>query len=477
MPLINALNLTYHKDKKDKNDIRVNQQEKQWFYYIGDSTEVKQYLTTALAITYDTEDIAEMQLQWINLVEKVITQLAVVYRQPAIREIRVKDVANEELTKYYLSIMPLDLNNSDKMAHRLAKLHNTSITHVIYNEKRKRFQFRVLPSYLYDIEHDLELLTQISYKKFFKDSGEELEYTVVWTDDELYRVDAFSNRSALPNKKDELNPWGVLPFPVLPLKEDVTFWGEGQNDLVNVNEQVNFLLTKVFNSDIILGTEGTTVATNLGLTFKGEEDAGIKKVRTGRKHPLVAENVRTDMHPPNLTHVTTDPHIIEIRDFIDWYIKIEATLKGLPASKVLSETKDTSDYQKLMDMVDEMEIRADDIEPCRVYEKERFDVVRTINNKLIGTTEGKGLKEIPEDAELIVDFIDIEIQMTPEDKRKQREFESKHGLSTPVDWLMEDNKELKREEAEKEIQENKTNLLSGQSRFANLVQTEGNLNE
>lgn len=462
------LNLVFHKDKNDKNTLRIAEQEKQWRYYSGDSSNVLEYLRIALAITYDTDDIKEMQFQWINLVEKVINQMSVVYRQPPKKEIRINNEVDEELTEYYLNIMPLNLNNVDKMAHRLAKLHNTSITHVIYNEEKERFQYRVLPSYLYDIKHDFEKLTEVSYEKYFHDSGEDEWYQVFWTDEDLFRSDAFGNISSLPDKEDQINPWGRLPFASLMLKETVEFWGEGQNDLVNVNENVNFLMTKVFNSDIIMGTEGTTLAINLGLTKVGEVEEGVKKVRASRKHPLTAENVRTDMVKPSLEHITTSPHIKDIREYIDWAIKLEASLKGLPASAILSETKDTSDYQKLMDTVDQMEMRSDDIEPCRVYEKERFDITRTINNKLANTE--KGLQEIPENADLMVDFIDIEVQLTAEDKRKQREFEFKHGLSTPVDWLMEDNAELTKEEAEEKVKENKSNILSGQSRFANLVQ-------
>ena len=71
----NILTLAYHKDKSDKNELRKDEQEKQYHYYIGDSHNIKEHLKTALEITYDEEDIQEMQFQFANITEKIINQM------------------------------------------------------------------------------------------------------------------------------------------------------------------------------------------------------------------------------------------------------------------------------------------------------------------------------------------------------------------------------------------------------------------
>ena len=63
---MNILTMQYHKDVAEKNDIRVKEQMKQYTYYAGDAFNIKKYLTEAMSISYAEEDIAEMQLQWIQ---------------------------------------------------------------------------------------------------------------------------------------------------------------------------------------------------------------------------------------------------------------------------------------------------------------------------------------------------------------------------------------------------------------------------
>jgi hypothetical protein len=467
----NIFELAFHKDKADKEKIRIDEQQKQYEYYSGDSHQIEKRLVDALEITYDPDDIPEMQLQWVNITEKIINQMAVVYSDPAQRAIMINDKINEDLTEYYLDIIPKNINTCDKEGHRLAKLHNTSLPQVKFNGER--FEYRVIPSHFYDVKHEYGIITELSYEKYFDEEW----FAVYWTEEEHYRRDAFGNKTPLPDG-DGKNPFGVIPYPVFRLKNSIDFWGEGQSDVVNVNEQINVLLTKLVNSDIIMGTEGTTFGVNLDLHKKGEEEDGVKKIRTGRKHPVIVDGVRSDMLQPSLQHISTDPHIIETRDAIDWYIKLIANFNGLNPNAVLSQVKDTSDFQKLMDAVEQMEVRKDDIEPCRIFEEERFEITKTMNNVLKDTPEGReaGLQEIPEDATLKVDFAEVAVQTTPQDKRDDRDWRLANNLITLIDILKEDNPDLTDKEAKKIIQDNKTanSTLGGKAgRFELLTKKEG----
>ena len=473
--MANIITLSHHKDVSDKNAIRIEEQRKQYLYYSGDAFNIKHYLTTALEKSYDQEDVEEMQLQWLNITEKIINQMSVVYSQPATRKIIIDDKENEELTDYYLKIIPKNINTLDKESHRLAKLSNVSLPHVLFDERTGRFNYKVIPSYLYDIKHEYGVLTEISYEKFFKEQGEDVWYAVYYTEDEHYRVDAYGNKSEIPDSKDFNNPLGFIPFPVFRLKNSVDFWGEGQADIINVNEQVNLMLTKLWNSDLIMGTEGTVLAINLDLLKKGTEEQGRKKVRTGRKHPIAVENVPSDGAQPSLQHITTSPYIGETKDAIDWYIKMIANFNGLNPSTILSMVKDTSDYQKTMDAVEQMEIRKDDIEPCRAFEEDRFEITKKMNNIYSETPMGKKfeLKNIPEDAELAVDFGDIEIHKTPQDMRDDWDWRLEKNLITLIDIVKEGNPDLTDEEAGEFIAENKrqnSTLTGKSSKFELLTQ-------
>ena len=476
----NIINLTYHKDVGDKNTLRVDEQEKQYVYYVGDSFDIKVHLIKALELSYASKDVKDMQLQYVNITEKIIDQMSIVYLSPAIRKLMKDEVEDEELTKYYNDLMPIDINSSDKLLHRLAKLNNTSLAHVIFDEHKGKFRYKVIPSYLYDIKYDGDRLTEVSYDKYFVENGEDVKYTVFWTEELLYRRDAYSNTLPLPGNEDIENPFGVIPFPFIKLKDSVDFWGEGQSDVVNVNEQINLLLTKLINRDIILGSEGTLLTINLNLGQKGEIVDGVREVRAGVGHPINTEGVKVDDVTPSMQHISFDPQIEKIRSAIDWYIKLIANFNGLNPSTILSEVKDTSDYQKVMDAVEQMEIRRDDIEPCRVFEQERFNITRIINNKFVGTPEGKKwkLREIPEDVNLFVDFADIEVHLTPTDQRAKWDWELKNNLITIKDIAREINPDLTDEQIDEQLKDNKlvNSTLGGTLGTFELLAQEGNLN-
>ena len=124
-----------------------------------------------------------------------------------------------------------------------------------------------------------------------------------------------------------------------------------------------------------------------------------------------------------------------------------------------------------MDAVDQLETRRDDIEPLRTYEKERFEITRKVVNAY-AQVEGFEFKEIPEDLELQVDFADVKIQETTADKWLRREKEFNNNMSSPVDWLIEENPDLKPDEAKKKLEENRTiNTTIGVAKQKSLVET------
>ncbi len=484
----------------DKRKIRIDEQKKQYVYYSGNSYEIKRYLTTALELSYRQSDINDMQLQWVNLTKKIINQMAVVYRDPAMRhiafiekkiktekskdgdgnevvkEVNVNEAKEKELTEEYNELLPSDINIQDKRAHRLGALHNTIFTQVMLNEKTGKIKYKTRSSWLIDAVFDSNGdVIEFSYKKYYiGKSGEPEEFRIYWTDDKLFMRDTNGNKMNLPvrgsddarkPRKTDKNPYGIIPFAKFVI-EDCEEWGEGKSDIVNVNEQVNLLLTKLVSRDLIRG-EGVMVATNLDLDKKGKREDEVTEVKASVSHPITVEGVREDMVQPRLEYVSTNPQIQAVRDSIDWYIMFIAGLNGLRGADIISEIKDTSDYQKIMDAVDQMELRRDDIEPLRNYEKERFIITKAVNNSYVGTAIGNEfkLKTIKDDVKLRVDFADVVVHKTPADLIIQRDWELTHGLSTEVEWMMEDNPDLTELEAREEIQKNKKENRENELKF------------
>ena len=447
------------------NTKRIENQEKLYAYYSGQEDEVLSYLETALNVTFNADDIQEFQKDWINITKKTVNQLATVYRDPANRRIFLDKTENKDLTQYYLRISPANQNTIDKSAHRLGKLLNTSLTRVYFD---KGIKYSVLPSHLYDVkvdDSDPYKPIEVAYPKDFNVNGKTERFQVVWTATEHYKVPLFKynhgyfkgDKQPVFEGQDMVNPYGIIPFGILRLEEQNDFWGCGLSDLVTGNEIINVILTELVNEQIIMGTAGTTLAVNLNLQYKKEDGSmGLKKVRTGRKHPIVVEQNDKDK-TPRLEHITTQPFITEIRDTVDWKIKMIAMSKGLNPNSFLADVKATSGYSKAIDALEQLEIRRDDIEPCRIYEEERFNIVRKVNN-YHATTKDKGaygLMEIPEKASLVVDFIEPELPKNIDETIKQEEHDLKYNTISVYDLMKAKNPDLDNKAIEEKIKKNK----------------------
>lgn len=464
--------LTQQKQEAEQDAIRRDIQEWLYNYYNGDKFEVEEYLKTNVSKVLGIEIVNDNEwlYDFINITKKIIDRMAVIYLERPERYL-LSEAESEETPKtdYLYEILPDNLNSIDKKAHRIAKLQNTSLTQVYFDKNTGKIGMRVESSHKYKIEvdeNDPYLITAVKYEKYFKNiEGIDELYTVVWTKDEHYKEDQEGNKSPVGDNEDLINPYknsegeGVLPFPELMISEGEDIWGVGQTDIVNVNEIINFLLTFLLNDSVILGSSGTLLAVNLGLNQKGNNsDTTEKKVRVGRRHPLQVENVRTDMQVPDLRYVSSDPLIVEMQNAIDYRIKQIAVLKGLNPNTILSTVKDTSDYQKMMDSLEQIEIRRDDIEPCRIYEKKRFEVIKAVNNAAYKDAELRnkfGLQEIAWDEELIVDFVEPEVELTLEQKWMDREKKLAMNLITPLDIMMEENPDLDEEQAQQILDKNR----------------------
>lgn len=456
---MNVVNQTYIQDALAKNAIRIGSQKKLFDYYNNDSDAIVKHLEQALGKSFHADDLEDLQKNYLNIVPKTIDQLSVIYRDPAKRSI----VNEKEITEYYNNLL-YAVNTSDKNASRYAKLANTSLTYVYFDGGK--IKYKVLPTWLFDVVTNDEnpyKIEKLSYKAYFDDK----EYRVVWTPTEYYKTESlYFGEIESPGRKEPVydspygtsNPYGVIPYAVLRLKEQGDFFGNGMDDLVNGNEQINIILTELMNEHILMGGAGTVLAVNCNLnTKKTDGSVSTKRVKVGRKHPIAIDNVSAQDAPPSLEYVSTQPLLNDLKSTVDWYIKMFALTKGLNPNSFLAEVQDTSGFSKVMDAFEQIELRKDDIEPCRIYEDERFNITRTINNFHVKTTDGSkySLKAIPDNAYLKVDFADIKTYLTPEQQATEDDRDLRLNLINVYDIARRKNPDLTDEEIKAMLDKNK----------------------
>ncbi len=453
--MIPELELAYNQFLEEENSIRVSAQEKQYKYYIGDEEAIKSYLEEALSNNFSSSTTSNMIKHWINITKKVIDQLSVLYNKAAKRTIMIDGKPDKELTDYYNSLLPSNVNTVDKMSLRLARLNNVSLTQVFIDKKKKKLIYRVEPAYKVSVvndEMDINKMNLLAYQRYYKHNGEDQIYYIVWTENNHYIVDSNGNTVPVGDNIEMVNPYGMIPFAILRVSEADNFWGEGQSDLVNFNEVINLLLTDLLDNGLIMGSAVTPIATNCNLRYKNEDGTYSPfPISIGMKHPIVVEDARDEYIQPKLEFVKPDAPILEIMQAIDNQIKLIAITKGLNPNTLIMETKSTSGYSKIMDSLEEIHIREDIIEQTRAYEEERFNISRAVIN---AHAIELGIRAIPDNATLKVNFAEVNIPKTVQEKWLDRAESIKYNIATAKDFLMDDDKDISETDAEMRLQEN-----------------------
>lgn len=436
---------------------RIEQQEKLYAYYVGDEEAIYDYLEKALQINFSSVTINNMYKYYLNITEKVINQLSILYNKSAKREVLINGKVDIELSKLYNSLLPDNINSIDKLALSLARLLNVSLTTVGFDKDDKKIVYRVDPSHVFMVKskkENINKINQISYGYYEeKRDGKNELITVVWTKDLHYEIDSNGNRRSVGDNVDMINPYNIIPVAVFRIKESADFWGFGCNDLVSYNEVINMMLIDLYDSGFVGSAYGTPLFTNCEIMKKKIDGSDtIGTIPMGAKNPVIVENVNTNMVKPTIEYATPKVDLTSIREAIDWQIKTIGVMKGLNPNSLLTEVKSTSGYSKIMDSIEEIHIREGVIEQALTYEKDRFRVTKAVINTYANEL---GYSMIPDNAEIKVTFNKVYVPKGDQEKWLDRESNYKYNTQSPADWLIEEGLANNSMEAEDILKTNK----------------------
>ena len=442
--------------------IRISQQQKQYDFYNNNQDKIIYYLKQSFGSSISSVNRANFYFYYINIVEKIVSALATVYRKPAKISVMRNGAVDEELTKYYNSIIPQDSNSYKHNAEKMAVLQNVSLTKVYFDRELNKIGLRVESSHNYIIDYDYDNPNKMELLAYdipintvtYKGLREREKNTIIWTAEEHFRYDSDNNRQPYGNNLDEVNPYGIIPYAVFRVKQADDFWGFGLNDVIKFNEVIDMLFC-----DLRFGAHlqawGQPVAINCGFarTNRSGKDE-IDPVATGPEFPIIVDNVDANMYPPSFEFKSPNPMLQELTNLIDYHIIQIALSKGLNPNNFIAEVKATSGFSKVVDMINEIGQREELLDPARNYENELFNIIRRINNTHVNESRGM-LKLIPEDCTISVDFADISSPKTVEETWNEREKKLTHNMASVVDFIMEENPDLTREQAEELLRNNK----------------------
>jgi hypothetical protein len=357
---------------------------------------------------------------FINVVKKVINNLAMVYARDAVREVEGTE-SDKEIYSGVIrsSALPVKM----KAASRYVKLLKTALIRPVW--RRGRLDLDILTGDVLDVTtgdtpEDLRSV-MITH---FPESGkqDEVEYSF-WTDAEFMRLDYRGNVIFT-----EPNPYQIIPFvPMWDRCPTSDFWLSGGDDLITIQEAINEKMTDLL---YIIRMQGFGV----GWIRKPKQTGAQIGVNPGTLIELPEDGA--------IGFESQKAPIKDILDAISFLITQAAVSNGLSVSTLSTKVVRESGLAKVQGQRELEELRRDDIILWRRYEQQLFDMIRTVWNV------HNPARKISSQAFLNVDFYDPKPEISAKDQAENWEKLIDLGVISPVDVALERNQDFQsRDEA------------------------------
>lgn len=370
-----------------------------------------EYLETKLNELFsDPSSMVKVQL---NIMKKIINNLAQVYRESPIRTIEGSE-KDKELYKEIVENSSLDIKI--KQASRYTKLLKTILLRPVW--RNETLDLDILTGNILDVEtgespEDLKKIFVTDYGN--TDKIEDVTFSL-WTPESWSRLDFRGNVI-----EQNINPYQILPF--VPLFDypptSSAFWLSGGSDLISLQEAINIKLVDLL---YLLAQQSFGVG-----YIKGVAGGGSVKVDPGSLVEL-PENGEIGFEAQKA-------EIKEVVEAIDKIIKWACVSNGISAASMSTDANEASGLSKLVDKQELSEMRQDDIALFRSYEKQLFKIMRVVWNT-------HNQQKLSESATLNIDFADPRPEIDPKTQAEAWDLQLAMGIRSRVDFAMELNPDL-----------------------------------
>lgn len=362
----------------------------------------------------------------LNIVRKIIRNLAMVYIKDAVRTID----GTEQDQKIYSEIETTSaIAVKMKQANRMSKLLGTVLLKPVW--RNGHMDLDVLTPDVLDVEtgytpEDLQAV-QVTHYDPVGDVNE-TSYSI-WTSETITTMDALGNFIS-----EEINPYGILPF--IPCWSDPPtdyFWQRGAHDLILSQDAINRMLTLL---GYAIDFQGFSLCYVKSESQPKKEDQNIK---------LGPRSVMFLSQQGDVGFASPDAPINEVLAAISFLMKQAAITNGLSASIITTDDKQMSGVSRITSNREMEELRRDDIALFTEYERKLFNIFRIIWNY------HNPDRQMSNEVQLLVNFYDPQPVIDARDQVQVWSQLMEMGIISPVDIIMERDPDLTREEATEKL--------------------------
>jgi len=345
----------------------------------------------------------------VNMVKKVINKRANLYRlAPRRTFVGIDQVVAEEIYK------AANVDIVLKRLSRLTKLLKTSVLQVGWMNDQLTLSV-VTPSVL-DVQYSDPQNPQRFVVTHRADKAQDVTYSD-WTEGTYTRRDYRGNTIKMGSNPKGQNPYGVLPFVSLfdSLPDD-KFFIYGGDDLIEAQEAINVALSNLWRA----------------VELQAHGQAWASGIPAGEVLNIGPERAVTLPEGGQFGFAAPNAPITDILEAIQFVMRQVAASNDLSADVFDLDRSSESGAAKHVEQIDLREARQDDIALWRRYEAQLFETIKRVVNTHQPNT-------IPEDAKVVVDFAEMQENLTETERLNNGRTKLEMGVWSPVDILRAEN--------------------------------------
>ena len=423
-------------DSSESARIKMYQELK--YFYENDVEMIVTYLTNLLKEKglYSEKTLNKLIIRHRDNIQKVLKKVtAGIYENTPVRVIMDVDFDLSD----YLSTIGYNLKVKD--IFKKSKYYGLSEMFVYWDGEKVRLEILTPDRYIVETtDNDYLKKEKIYIQKSRNINGKFELICDVWTN-ETYSIllgDGTLEKRPVGEQELDVQPNIYRKIPVIALRfsEGDSYFPEPNWDLFHTQIALDIKRTNNFYTEMFQ-TFGIYVATNLNM--KAGETLSPNQI-------LKAEGVKSDDVAPSLQFISPDIDFAQLNNNIDFEVLDMLRSQGINTASASIDQKTQSGTAKTIDELELMEERENVKENLYSFEIELLNLIRIVHNANSLTKIPDGDFEVVYSEEKSIESID--------DKVKRREMESKYGIKTPIDFIMEDF-ECSEEEANKIYEDNK----------------------
>ena len=436
------------------------------------------YVSEYLRSFYSKQSFKELPIvASINLAKRISNQEASIYREPPKRTFTG---VSEEQAKFLNEIYEEMMFDSKMLkSNRYYRLQQQSCVSIVPN--MGKLKMRVLMNHHYDVIPSADDPTQaeayilsafdkslfqpnLSAKQDEKDQsiGDDDDYRaklkryVWWTKDLNFITD--DNGTLTSDPDNAINTIGEIPFVDIAADKDFEFWVRQGQSLTDFTIQFNASITDIGQ---VVRMQGFAQG-----VMTGSADSMPNNIQVGPMFVLKLPIDPNNPVPADFKFVSPNADIAGSLQYLETLLSNFLSSRGISPRLVTGKSdgdKFSSGIERLLAMVDLFEASKSDIAVYTYAEKKLFKIIKAYLNEYGGTDvlPGYSIGNIPDDADVEIEFKRPEMIQTESDKLALIEKKMDLGLIDKTDAIMIDRGFKKREDAEEVI--SKMEAMDGQA--------------